>query len=158
MCLHFQKHLVWTDVGNEGHPLRARQLRYQCPDCGKLFGVSVAHAQASPDTPYVDREKLHAWREQEDARWKAAQLHYRQQRESESAEWWARYNAYLESDAWWRLRPLVLDRAGGMCEGCGRARATQVHHLTYEHATNEFLWELVAICDACHDRVHEWKT
>jgi 5-methylcytosine-specific restriction endonuclease McrA len=34
-------------------------------------------------------------------------------------------------------------------------RATQVHHTTYKHVGNEFLWELRAICDECHDRFHE---
>jgi 5-methylcytosine-specific restriction endonuclease McrA len=29
-----------------------------------------------------------------------------------------------------------------------------VHHLTYQNAGNEFLWELVAICRECHARYH----
>jgi 5-methylcytosine-specific restriction endonuclease McrA len=46
-------------------------------------------------------------------------------------------------------------RAGGICEGCRQESATEVHHLTYEHAGREFLWELVAICRRCHERYHE---
>lgn len=53
----------------------------------------------------------------------------------------------------------AVARARGVCEGCRSARATQVHHLTYQHAGHvvpggELLWELVAVCDDCHDRAH----
>jgi 5-methylcytosine-specific restriction endonuclease McrA len=138
--------------------MRVRQLRHQCPDCGQLFAGSIAHAQAGPNTPEVDKERLRSWCDQEAARWRVDRLQNQRLRNERDVEWWATYNAYLESDAWWQLRPRVFKRAGGMCEGCGRLPATQVHHLTYLHVTNEFLWELVAICDACHERVHEWKT
>ena len=40
-----------------------------------------------------------------------------------------------------------------MCEGCGVRRAAQVHHLTYEHVGDELLFELVAVCGQCHDRI-----
>ena len=43
----------------------------------------------------------------------------------------------------------------GVCEACGEVRATEVHHLTYKHIGSEFLWELVAICRACHERYHK---
>lgn len=82
----------------------------------------------------------------------------RQRRQDEedakNAEWWRRYNAYLKTPQWQEKRKLVFERAGGMCEGCRRKKATQVHHLTYDHVGNELLFELVAICDACHRRIH----
>ncbi|MGI8399864.1 hypothetical protein ACRYWZ_26180 [Agrobacterium deltaense] len=49
----------------------------------------------------------------------------------------------------------MFKRSGGMCEGCGLAEAKQVHHLTYKHVGCEFLFELVAICDGCHERLHQ---
>ena len=70
----------------------------------------------------------------------------------------AEYDRYFRSDKWRDLRELVLQRAGGICEGCGRRRAIQVHHLTYQHAGAEFLWELRAICGSCHKRIHEIKS
>jgi hypothetical protein len=73
----------------------------------------------------------------------------------ESERWWREYNVYLLSVAWREKRAHVLERAGYKCEGCGVARATQVHHLTYKHVRNEFLFELKAVCDACHERAHE---
>lgn len=68
--------------------------------------------------------------------------------------WWQWYNTYLRSTAWRSIRQRVMDRANGMCEGCAANYATQVHHLTYAHVGNEFLWELVAVCDSCHTRYH----
>ena len=75
--------------------------------------------------------------------------------EPRKREWWRKYNAYLLSDAWRTKRALVLERSGYNCEGCGAVRACQVHHLTYAHVGNEFLWELKAVCNACHERLHE---
>lgn len=51
-------------------------------------------------------------------------------------------------------RARVLLRAGRKCEGCGE-EATQVHHLTYEHVFEEFLFELIAVCRGCHERLHD---
>jgi hypothetical protein len=66
----------------------------------------------------------------------------------------AEYDAYLKTDAWRRRRDLVLKRCGGVCEGCGEAPATEVHHASYEHVFEEFLFELLGLCHACHVRLH----
>ena len=70
-------------------------------------------------------------------------------------EWWTWYRAYLESPEWRAQRQLVLQRANGTCEGCGTRRATQVHYTTYERAGAEMLWDLRAVCDDCHAKVHK---
>src|SRR5262249_177304 len=77
-----------------------------------------------------------------------------QSSEERNDEWWARYDAYITSEKWRELRAAVMERCGGLCEGCRDSRATQVHHLTYGHFRHEFLWELAAVCRACHERVH----
>jgi len=48
----------------------------------------------------------------------------------------------------------VFERANGLCEGCAEHTARHVHHKTYEHVCNEFLWELVAVCERCHQAIH----
>ena len=67
------------------------------------------------------------------------------------------YLLYLKTPAWKGLRNRTLARAQGHCEGCGRWPATDVHHLTYAHVGQEFLWELRAVCRDCHDRLHPDK-
>jgi len=71
-----------------------------------------------------------------------------------TSEWHKKYEAYLASEAWQERRRLVFARAGGVCEGCRTRKATQVHHLSYQHFGDEFLFELVAICNECHSRIH----
>lgn len=60
----------------------------------------------------------------------------------------------MNSSEWKTRRRLVMERAKGLCEGCRQADAAEVHHLSYEHLGNEFLFELVALCRDCHSRVH----
>jgi 5-methylcytosine-specific restriction endonuclease McrA len=78
------------------------------------------------------------------------------QRQKQEADrlWWAEYNRYLDSAQWSVRREAVLRRAQGICEGCGKNRATMVHHLTYARVTREMLFDLVAICKTCHEQVH----
>lgn len=70
----------------------------------------------------------------------------------------ALYADYLKSDEWAARREKVMQRAGGICEGCRQRPATEVHHLSYEHVTQEFLFELVAMCGGCHARWHGQPT
>lgn len=65
-----------------------------------------------------------------------------------------KYQSYLNSPEWFALRLKVLARCNYMCEGCRSKPAEHVHHLTYAHIYNEFLWELVGVCNGCHKRVH----
>jgi len=74
--------------------------------------------------------------------------------EKHNALWWEWYSKYLESDNWEEKRQKVLKRANFVCESCLDAKATQVHHKTYEHVGEEPLYELVAVCKSCHDGIH----
>lgn len=60
------------------------------------------------------------------------------------------YHAYLKSPEWRAKRDMVLLRANKKCECCGEADAWQVHHLSYRYKFREPLWDLKAVCDACH--------
>jgi hypothetical protein len=45
-------------------------------------------------------------------------------------------------------------RAGGICQQCGKARATDAHHLTYVRLGFEEDKDLRALCAACHRLAH----
>lgn len=64
------------------------------------------------------------------------------------------YRKYMESGEWQNRRAKVLKRCAGICEGCGDRAATEVHHLSYAHFMEEFLFELVGLCHECHERWH----
>jgi hypothetical protein len=66
-----------------------------------------------------------------------------------------KYDEYLLTEEWRKKRQLVLNRCKNMCEGCGINQADAVHHLTYEHIYDEFLFELIGICNKCHDKIHD---
>lgn len=72
----------------------------------------------------------------------------------ESAEWTKRYHAHLASNKWQELRGKIWDRESGICEGCRSEPIEHVHHLTYAHMGDEFLFELMGLCFGCHLRVH----
>ena len=142
--------MVWTEFANDGSRYQKPQLRNYCDDCGRLVGSALKHSLASTDAPELSREEAtrpeRLWRE------------YAEQRDAEkrrqTEQWRANYEDYLQSPEWANKCELVFRRSNRVCEGCGQATASEVHHLTYEHCRNEFLWELVAICRDCHRSVH----
>jgi 5-methylcytosine-specific restriction endonuclease McrA len=91
-----------------------------------------------------------------ETRQRDARRHYddEERQRARQRAWWKDYNAYLLTPDWRARRLAVLRRANGTCEGCGQQAATQVHHLTYERIGCEMLFDLVALCDACHHALH----
>lgn len=161
-CFHQSKKLVWTEINTWGDGLLNRQLREQCMDCGRLLSAAKTHSLATPHTPGVDQDALKKW--QEDFFRKRQNNAYAERSgflelatlaDQNRAERSEEYQEYLQSEAWRKKRDRVMKRANFTCEGCGDARATEVHHLTYADIYNEFLWQLVAICRECHARFHD---
>jgi hypothetical protein len=79
------------------------------------------------------------------------------------AQWWDAYERYLQSPTWLERRHRVLQRAQGICEGCGNRRASEVHHRLYPQGTlpgspewiaAEKLFDLAAVCPECHADLH----
>jgi 5-methylcytosine-specific restriction endonuclease McrA len=134
------------------------QTRYgvQCLVCGSSIKViprsSLNDVSRVPD---YDENIQVCYRERRQRRVSEVRERYLRLQAAEKSQWWAWYSQYLQSPAWRKKRDLVIRRAKGMCEGCGEKPVDQVHHLTYDHAGDEFLWELVAVCRPCHDRVHD---
>ena len=87
------------------------------------------------------------------AKWNAA-AKYLELRDRGQLKFQREYNDYLLSPEWKRRRKLVIERCSGLCEGCMERRAQEVHHFTYKNFGNEFLFELVALCEPCHSRSH----
>lgn len=130
-------------VGSNG----SVQIKEWCPDCGKP--LSNARKQRSGDEflPLIDTELHERYvREQRER--------YMRLQRAKETDWWRWYNEYLQTPEWHARRTKVLERAGYLCEGCRETAAAEVHHLSYAHAGDEFLFELVALCHSCHERWH----
>jgi hypothetical protein len=131
------------------------QYRRQCQICGAtgqaLKMARLTHAEFSTRTAH-DPEIQRRWLKQRNDH---QILLNSLAKNSEDDAWFREHDAYLQTAEWRRRRSLVLQRSGGICEGCRKNRATMVHHLTYAHWKRELLWELVAICQTCHDVAHD---
>ncbi len=128
------------------------QLRKQCMTCGELVGAALRR-----DT-VADFSSLHGvdeeLRSRRDKQWSQRQQARAQYDGETDSAFWDYYSRYMTSAEWQQRRYLVLRRANGVCEGCGLRPPEHVHHSTYQHLGEEFLFELLALCRECHHRIH----
>ena len=128
----------------------------QCLKCGEkttawLPQATLSDADMGVAPPFDDDLAERVARE----RWDASRAAREYDRLNRTGTWWSEYDVYLNAEAWQAKRRRVMQRAGWYCEGCGERRAVEVHHVTYRHRGNEFLWELRAVCKQCHERLTE---
>ena len=130
-----------------------------CQECAFQFNGPLSHkdAPALDTLPWLSTFTHRIYLDQRSAVWRAKQNELYRDYANRQIVGGMSYPQYLQSDAWKELRAKVLKRASNICEGCGTEKAVQVHHLRYAHVGYEFLWELVAVCLACHERVHPEK-
>lgn len=133
-----------------------KHIRHQCLRCGEPIGNSLPKKNfniedlSEFDNALVENYRQLRKKEYDDI----IRKHYDIQSEKE-IRFSKEYREHLSSDKWQRIREKVLARSNGVCEGCGDRPATDVHHKTYLHLGDEFLFELLALCHPCHDRWHD---
>ena len=123
--------------------------RWQCVRCGAVFGSVEPNETGGLDA--VDSDLPIRWKQTVDEL--APELIDGLRRAESTSRKWL-YRAYLLSPEWAEKRGLVMDRCSHTCEGCGKRRAVHVHHKTYDHLGDEFLFELIGLCEECHERIH----
>jgi hypothetical protein len=128
---------------------------HQCTNCGVKVGKQTPKAKLGDSLqslPLWDMDlEMQFYRSREELHRQTVEQQELQARQ----EWDRLYEEYLTTPEWQERKRLVMERACGLCEGCRRNAATDVHHLTYAHAGDEFLFELVAVCRGCHERLHD---
>ncbi len=122
----------------------------QCDLCGANMGAVPKASHDLTKMATFDEEKPKRY-------WAEREARFKQSRQEDSERWWTWYNAYLLSPQWRAMRERVLARDRGVCQGCLTARATQVHHLTYQRVGRELLIDLTSLCDTCHTVAHPDK-
>jgi len=142
------------------------QVKNQCTNCGEVAGSALGgYTKEQKETlPVVDRTKRE---EYSTAKWNLINLFHNKRKELQERRqanketlWWNAYKAYLNSPTWISKRSKTLARDNHTCQACLQNRATQVHHKTYEHVDfrgSEPLFDLVSICNQCHDLLHRVK-
>lgn len=133
-------------------------VRRQCQRCGAQVGGNLPKAEYNPDKlPEWDDSIKNRWWE---ARGQRSQELYEQERKVENADWFRRYNVYLNSEHWQQLRRRVIARDNFRCQNCF-CRVTddsaQVHHISYDgykRLGQSFAFECITLCYSCHRRFH----
>lgn len=146
------------DVGRVTYSNGSIHVRQVCFDCGEFIGDTIKKSDAHNSLPIIDQEKIRkAYQERRQNEYAdIKQKHVRMQRKRD-AGFQKEYVNYLSSPKWKERRERVLQRANYLCEGCLENRATTVHHLNYRHIYHEMLFDLVALCHACHAMCHPDK-
>lgn len=134
-----------------------KMYKRQCLNCGDAIGewISRSKVENIEDCLPFDEDLYNRWqsyihnRVVEISQERAKPL---AERESDWKDW---YDDYLQSDVWHDKSERVLKRDGYVCQACLRRTATQAHHLTYKHVGKEPLFDLVAVCNLCHDALHK---
>ena len=129
------------------------QYVMQCDTCGRQ-GPALKQAKLNRDAMEKARRVDHSigkrWREGKDDY--AQSLRFMRSNEKRQ-KWFADYSQYLQSPEWKLKRDAVFRRDGYMCQACLSAPAQQAHHLTYDHYGDEPLFDLVAVCIPCHEKI-----
>lgn len=133
----------------------SEQIRRQCLHCGHVLGGARRRQSGDELLAEIDQSLADRYQAVRDAEYHAIQQRHAKLQHEKQSSFFEDYSKYLQSDEWKAKRDKVIRRAKGICEGCGERSVYQVHHLTYAHKMNEFLFELVAVCRECHDRLHE---
>jgi len=67
------------------------------------------------------------------------------------------YSARLKTEYWKKLRQRRLKRDNFKCGDCGN-KATQVHHKRYVNMNTPWeFYELISLCEECHQKRHNIK-
>jgi hypothetical protein len=131
------------------------QYWQQCQRCGHgPRAVKPSLSAVMGGIPDWDEELNERWDRERSAWYEARRKNWEEDQAREKAEFWERYEAYLQTPEWREKRARVLERAGGVCEGCGERRPVHAHHLTYERVGDEMLFDLAAVCRDCHEKLH----
>jgi len=127
------------------------QFIKQCLTCGRVVGSAipknVAVFSCGGDPKPFDKELSERYN-------KLTHGQYKKQRENKKEDFLRIYDEYLKSDQWRKKRIKVILRANNTCEGCLIESCDVVHHKTYKHVGDEFLFELIGLCNGCHKRLH----
>ena len=136
------------------------RVSLQCKKC-------LANNSAVKNPPNIDELPVRieidwnsAYALRQEYRDKAYQLFQEIQQQARSVEWdieRQRYEEYLKSPEWKVKAAKVRVRCGNVCEGCRERKVDDIHHLSYAHKYDEFLFELVGLCRQCHERWHQIK-
>ena len=148
----------------------AFQYVMQCSTCGKNIGQAIAkkeafHLNNGLEPPPFDNDLFTSCSDKQEAEFKAHRDHFHDEYEKlakifgvsdkhDRERFFDIYERHLKTEKWKKIREKVFKRANNICEGCMDREPVVAHHLTYSNVGDELLFQLVALCQECHDKCH----
>lgn len=139
----------------------AVKARKQCQKCYQFDGSDIGkfskeERESFPEANIYLKEKLQS------DKWNTHRELFNRRREGlqslqdqKNTLWWKDYKQYLSTDKWRKKSQAVLQRDNYLCQACLLRTATQAHHKSYEFMGQEPLFDLIAICEPCHEHLHK---
>lgn len=157
LCTHPKTEIRYKLALND-----VKMFTTQCVRCGEVIGQWIPHRDVEEPESVAPIDELLRDYYRETCRELKVALEERIEENNSPNEHAAIVNDwyadYLNTPEWKHKRGLVFERCKRVCEGCRLKRATIVHHRTYKHIGSEFIFELVGVCEDCHDRLHPHRT
>jgi hypothetical protein len=150
-CIHQDSEIRDQVTSNGGI-----QRKKQCLQCG-LAQSQALKIERTASVPPWDNGLWSTWEQACNKRRTEIEDNLISRQENFEYEGYTLYSEYLKSEEWKSQRRLVMNRDGDLCQACLEKPAEEIHHLTYDHIFDEFLFELIAVCRPCHERLHKKK-
>lgn len=133
------------------------RVQNMCSSCFTLFGQFIKQSDLNMnEVKLLDKQIYDKWFNEQSEKYSRRYSQLIQiSQEKQKQEWFDKHNKYLSSMEWREKRDEVLKRDGYLCQACLKRRATQVHHISYRHWQNEPLYELISVCEECHEAITE---
>lgn len=130
-------------------------IKLLCSYCNSLHGSFIKQNTVDiPSLKEINKEKYDNFHQDSSDRYSSVVKELNTKHEVWRKTNWLNYhNVYLKSIQWKEKRDQVLNRDNHLCQACLKARATEVHHLSYAHWQNEPLFELISVCHECHEAI-----
>lgn len=150
-CLHGNDKLIKYAVNG------SFMVQNMCSSCFTLHGQFIKQSGLNmSEVRTIDKEKYDKWLNEQFEKYQKRYIALRQiEQEKDKKIWFDKHNEYLNSMEWKEKRDEVLNRDGHLCQACLKRKATQVHHINYKHWGNEPLFDLISVCDSCHEAITE---
>lgn len=139
-------HLVMSD-GRKGWQYQCRQCYHRASKWIAKKDLTPEQMEQAPPRQEIDYSYL------SQRRYTARSLMLELLEREDEYGFWVWYSKYLKSEKWQSIRRRVLFRDQYRCQACLEAKATQVHHKNYDFVGDEVLFDLVSVCDACHEKI-----
>jgi hypothetical protein len=139
----------------------SKQILRQCQNCGhSILNLPIARSKVPTGEEILafdsELNSDYDTRLSDENRkgWALFQESHIERRKKEFDEWLTqRYYPYLQSSKWKRKEEYVLKRDNFLCQACLESEATTAHHTSRNFFQNEPLFDLVAICESCKDKI-----